>query len=35
MKRLADIHPEPKKYIAGCPECSCMADYVVAPPTKR
>ena len=34
-KTSADVHPEPKKYIAGCPDCTCVADYVVAPTNKK
>ena len=34
-KTSADVHPEPKKYIAGYPDCTCVADYVVAPTNKK
>jgi hypothetical protein len=34
-KTSADVHPGPKKYIAGCPDYSCVADYVVAPTNKK
>ena len=34
-KTSADVHPEPKKYIAGYPDCTYVADYVVAPTNKK
>lgn len=34
-KTSADVHPGPQKYIAECPDCSRVADDVVAPINKK
>lgn len=34
-KTSTAVHPGPRKYIAGCPDCNCVADYVVAPTNKK
>lgn len=34
-KTSTAVHPGPRRYIAGCPDCNCVADYVVAPTNKK